>query len=154
MLFFSWLLEIRKRPLEVPGRGHNDSQTFMFSGNIDHQWYHFNCVLWGLAKDHQTLRELKVTKGAKIMVVGSTLNDVLSVTAPTQQEMNETTKTSSSKEPLSQQKVCIAHTHTHTHTHSLIHWRTSFTFSLVFFSSRWPCMLKDLYIHTHTKPSI
>ena len=59
----------------------------------------------GLAKDHQTLRELKVTKGAKIMVVGSTLNDVLSVTAPTEQEMKEAAKTTSTKEPLSQQKV-------------------------------------------------
>ena len=59
----------------------------------------------GLAKDHQTLRELKVSKGAKIMVVGSTLNDVLSVTAPTEQEMLEAANTTSPKEPLSQQKV-------------------------------------------------
>ena len=51
------------------------------------------------------MRELKVTKGAKIMVVGSTLNDVLSVTAPTEQEMKEAAKTTSTKEPLSQQKV-------------------------------------------------
>ncbi|XP_076458234.1 ubiquitin domain-containing protein UBFD1-like [Babylonia areolata] len=59
----------------------------------------------GLAKDHQTLRELKVTKGAKIMVVGSTLNDVLSVTAPTEKEMKEIAKAATNKEPLSQQKV-------------------------------------------------
>ena len=39
------------------------------------------------------------------MVVGSTLNDVLSVTAPTEQEMKEAAKTTSTKEPLSQQKV-------------------------------------------------
>ena len=63
------------------------------------------CLVSGLAKDHQTLRELKVTKGAKIMVVGSTLNDVLSVTAPTEQEMKEAAKTTATKEPLSQQKV-------------------------------------------------
>ncbi|XP_076450423.1 ubiquitin domain-containing protein UBFD1-like [Babylonia areolata] len=59
----------------------------------------------GLAKDQQTLRELKVTKGAKIMVVGSTLNDVLSVTAPSEKELKEETKATVSKEPLSQQKV-------------------------------------------------
>ncbi|KAK7112167.1 ubiquitin domain-containing protein UBFD1-like [Littorina saxatilis] len=61
----------------------------------------------GLAKDHQTLRELKVIKGAKIMVVGSTLNDVLSVTKPTEQEMKEAAKTdaAATKEPLTTQKV-------------------------------------------------
>ncbi|KAL8607334.1 Ubiquitin domain-containing protein ubfd1 [Nucella lapillus] len=61
----------------------------------------------GLAKDNQTLRELKVTKGAKIMVVGSTLNDVLSVTAPSEKELKEEAKATAaaSKEPLSQQKV-------------------------------------------------
>lgn len=42
------------------------------------------------------------------MVVGSTLNDVLSVTKPSPQELQETTKaTAAAKEPLSQQKVCV-----------------------------------------------
>lgn len=59
----------------------------------------------GLAKDESTLKDLKVTKGAKIMVVGSTLNDVLSVTKPSPQELQETAKaTAAAKEPLSQQK--------------------------------------------------
>ena len=39
------------------------------------------------------------------MVVGSTMNDVLSVNAPNLKEIQEETKAASSKEPLSQQKV-------------------------------------------------
>ena len=60
----------------------------------------------GLVKDHQTLRELKVTKGAKVMVVGSTLTDVLSVSAPSKQELQEEAKLSEPpKELLCKQKV-------------------------------------------------
>jgi len=61
----------------------------------------------GLAKDESTLRELKVTKTAKFMVVGSTMNDVLQVTnTPTQKELQEEEKAATaSKEPLSEQKV-------------------------------------------------
>ncbi|XP_052819377.1 ubiquitin domain-containing protein UBFD1-like isoform X1 [Mya arenaria] len=59
----------------------------------------------GLAKDENTLRELKVTKTAKIMVVGSTMNDVLQVTnTPSQKELQEEEKAATSKEPLCQQK--------------------------------------------------
>ncbi|KAK6169078.1 hypothetical protein SNE40_020199 [Patella caerulea] len=59
----------------------------------------------GLAKDELTLRELKVTKGAKIMVVGSTLNDVLSVSAPSKKELAEAAKAeASAKEPFSEMK--------------------------------------------------
>lgn len=36
----------------------------------------------GLVKDDKTLRELKVTKGAKFMLVGSKLDDVLEVNKP------------------------------------------------------------------------
>ncbi len=36
-------------------------------------------MIKGLAKDEMTLRKLGVTKGSKIMVVGSSLNDVLKV---------------------------------------------------------------------------
>jgi hypothetical protein len=64
----------------------------------------------GLAKDKQTLRELKITKGAKVMVVGSTLSDVLSVTPPTAQEMKEAAASSTAtKEPLSTQTVSITY---------------------------------------------
>jgi hypothetical protein len=38
-------------------------------------------MIKGLAKDEMTLRKLGVTKGAKVMVVGSSLNDVLKVSA-------------------------------------------------------------------------
>lgn len=61
----------------------------------------------GLAKDECTLRELKVIKGAKIMVVGSTLNDVLSMGKPSAKELEDDTKTSAaaSKELLCKHKV-------------------------------------------------
>lgn len=56
----------------------------------------------GLAKDQSTLRDLKVTKGAKVMVVGSTMNDVLQVTnTPSAKELQEEEKAAASKEPLS-----------------------------------------------------
>ena len=36
-------------------------------------------MIKGLAKDEMTLKRLGVTKGSKVMVVGSSLNDVLQV---------------------------------------------------------------------------
>lgn len=36
----------------------------------------------GLVKDECSLRDLNVTSGAKMMVVGSTINDVITVQAP------------------------------------------------------------------------
>lgn len=59
----------------------------------------------GLAKDDQTLRNLGVTKGAKVMIVGSKLDDVLAVSIPTKQDLIDEAVSSVSKEPLSQQKV-------------------------------------------------
>ena len=52
-------------------------------------------------------QDLKVTKGTKIMMVGSTLDDVLAVSAtPNAQELKETSGATASakKEPLSKQK--------------------------------------------------
>lgn len=43
----------------------------------------------GLVKDEKTLRELSVTSGAKMMVVGSTLSDVITVQAPSPGELKE-----------------------------------------------------------------
>ncbi|TRY64084.1 hypothetical protein TCAL_10779 [Tigriopus californicus] len=44
----------------------------------------------GLAKDEMTLRQLGLVKGSKVMVVGSTLNDVLEVsTKPTASQLKE-----------------------------------------------------------------
>ncbi|XP_048249927.1 ubiquitin domain-containing protein UBFD1-like isoform X3 [Haliotis rufescens] len=60
----------------------------------------------GLIKDDMTLKDLKITKGAKVMVVGSTLNDVLSVSAPSKKEIQEEAAASTeSKQPLCQQKL-------------------------------------------------
>lgn len=39
----------------------------------------------GLLQDNQTLDSIGLTKGAKIMLVGSTLNDVLAVSSVTKQ---------------------------------------------------------------------
>ena len=36
-------------------------------------------MIKGLAKDEMTLKRLGVTKGSKVMVIGSSLNDVLQV---------------------------------------------------------------------------
>ena len=46
----------------------------------------------GLVKDDKTLRELHVTSGAKMMVVGSTLGDVITVQAPAPGELKEEPK--------------------------------------------------------------
>lgn len=39
-------------------------------------------MIKGLAKDEKTLKELGVTKGSKVMVVGSKLDDVVNVNTP------------------------------------------------------------------------
>ena len=47
------------------------------------------CVCAGLVKDDKTLRELKVTAGAKMMLVGSTINDVITVQPPSADEVKK-----------------------------------------------------------------
>lgn len=42
-------------------------------------------MIKGLAKDERTLRELGVVKGARVMVVGCKLDDVLAVSTPSTQ---------------------------------------------------------------------
>ncbi|GAB6020405.1 Ubiquitin domain-containing protein ubfd1 [Chamberlinius hualienensis] len=61
----------------------------------------------GLAKEEKTLRELGVAKGTKLMVVGSTLTDVLQVNTPSNSTNKEekSSSSSSTKEPLCQQKI-------------------------------------------------
>jgi len=57
-------------------------------------------MIKGLAKDEMTLKKLGVTKGSKVMVVGSSLNDVLSLsTAPkdTPKDLSSPKETSSSE---------------------------------------------------------
>ena len=43
----------------------------------------------GLVKDEKTLRELKVSTGAKMMVVGSTIDDVMTVQPPSAKELKQ-----------------------------------------------------------------
>merc|ERR1711892_1221478 len=63
-------------------------------------------MIKGLAKDEMTLRKLGVTKGAKVMVIGSTLNDVLEVAKkPTVKELKEEAVEAAMKEAWSEQKV-------------------------------------------------
>ncbi|KAL7302801.1 hypothetical protein TKK_0004840 [Trichogramma kaykai] len=65
-------------------------------------------MIKGLAKDAQTLRELGVTKSAKVMVVGSKLDDVLQVSLPGKSGDAQGAKGESSEskaEPLSKQKL-------------------------------------------------
>lgn len=59
----------------------------------------------GLLQDNKTLSSLGINKGAKIMLVGSTLNDVLAVSSVTKQDVAEQEKASSAKEPLCKQKI-------------------------------------------------
>uniref|UniRef100_UPI00358F5D53 ubiquitin domain-containing protein UBFD1 isoform X3 n=1 Tax=Myxine glutinosa TaxID=7769 RepID=UPI00358F5D53 len=59
----------------------------------------------GLLREDQTLREMKVTSGAKIMVVGSTLNDVLAVNTPKESSPEASRSEEPKKEPLCQQKL-------------------------------------------------
>lgn len=59
----------------------------------------------GLLPEDKTLREIKVTNGAKIMVVGSTINDVLAVNTPKEVIQQEVKAEENKKEPLCSQKV-------------------------------------------------
>ncbi|KAK2543731.1 Ubfd1 [Columba livia] len=59
----------------------------------------------GLLPEEKTLREIKVTNGAKIMVVGSTINDVLAVNTPKEAAQQEVKAEENKKEPLCRQKV-------------------------------------------------
>lgn len=63
-------------------------------------------MIKGLAKDEMSLRKLGVTKGAKVMVVGSTLSDVLEVAKkPTPQQLKEVEEKEVKRESWSQQKL-------------------------------------------------
>ena len=63
-------------------------------------------MIKGLAKDEMSLKKLGVVKGSKVMVVGSTLNDVLEVAKkPSVQQLKEEEKKEAQKESWSQQKI-------------------------------------------------
>ncbi|KAE8740118.1 hypothetical protein FOCC_FOCC014378 [Frankliniella occidentalis] len=61
-------------------------------------------MIKGLAKDSATLREQGFTKGCKVMLVGSKLDDILSVSTPSKEELEDKSG-SNAKEPLSKQKI-------------------------------------------------
>uniref|UniRef100_A0A8I5U065 Ubiquitin-like domain-containing protein n=1 Tax=Pongo abelii TaxID=9601 RepID=A0A8I5U065_PONAB len=54
----------------------------------------------GLVPEDKTLREIKVTSGAKIMVVGSTINDVLAVNTPKGAAQQDAKAEDNKKKPL------------------------------------------------------
>jgi hypothetical protein len=57
--------------------------------------------------DTKTLKELKVVKNSKMMLVGTTMSDLVAVTTkPSSAEIAANTSTVSKKEALSKQKVC------------------------------------------------
>ncbi|XP_072225078.1 ubiquitin domain-containing protein UBFD1 [Leuresthes tenuis] len=58
----------------------------------------------GLLPEDKTLREIRITTGAKIMVVGSTINDVLAVNTPKEVIQQEVKAEENKKEPLCRQK--------------------------------------------------
>uniref|UniRef100_A0A3Q2LHX6 Ubiquitin domain-containing protein UBFD1 n=1 Tax=Equus caballus TaxID=9796 RepID=A0A3Q2LHX6_HORSE len=62
----------------------------------------------GLVPEDKTLREIKVTSGAKIMVVGSTINDVLAVNTPKDAAQQDAKAEENRKEPLCRQKVSLS----------------------------------------------
>jgi len=63
-------------------------------------------MIKGLAKDEMSLKQVGVVKGSKVMVVGSTLNDVLEVAKkPSAQQLKEATEEEAAKEAWAEQKV-------------------------------------------------
>lgn len=60
----------------------------------------------GLARDEQTLRTIGITQGAKVMIVGSKLDDVLAVSGVSKETAAQEEKAAAStKEPLCRQKT-------------------------------------------------
>lgn len=59
----------------------------------------------GLAKDEQTLKDLDVKSGAKVMVVGSKLDQIMAVSASTAEDNAAEEKAATCKEPFCKQKI-------------------------------------------------
>ena len=63
-------------------------------------------MIKGLAKDEMTLRQVGVVKGSKVMVVGSTITDILEVNKkPSAQQLKEEAQEEAAKESWSAQKL-------------------------------------------------
>ena len=68
-------------------------------------------LLWlfeGRMTDEATLRDHKLVNGSKVMVVGSTVDDIMAVNEPAAKAKTDTSKVeaTASKDPLCKQKVC------------------------------------------------
>jgi len=59
----------------------------------------------GILKNDQTLSGAKITNGAKIMLIGSKLQDVISANQKVKPEVGGKSSSSKKKEPLSEQKI-------------------------------------------------
>jgi len=59
----------------------------------------------GMAKDEKTLRELGISEGTKVMVVGPKLSEFLAVSTPSSQEVADDKPLAQGKEPLCKQKL-------------------------------------------------
>jgi len=63
-------------------------------------------MIKGLAKDEMTLRQVGVIKGSKVMVVGSTITDILEVNKkPSAQQLKDEAQAEAAKESWSEQKL-------------------------------------------------
>ncbi|MCL4129772.1 UNVERIFIED_CONTAM: hypothetical protein GTU68_048501 [Idotea baltica] len=62
-------------------------------------------MIKGLAKDDKVLKELGVIKGAKLMVVGSKLNDVVNVNVPKSEVTKNEPTVTNQREPLCKHKM-------------------------------------------------
>lgn len=67
----------------------------------------YTLIVTGLVKDEgKTLKELKVVKNSKMMLVGTTMSDLVAVTTkPSSAEIATSTTSTVKKEPLCKQKV-------------------------------------------------
>ena len=69
-------------------------------------------MIKGLAKDEMTLRKLGVSKGSKVMVVGSSLQDVLSVSShPSKQQQQQGKDEASSGNNAGSNSICKQRVH-------------------------------------------
>ena len=58
-----------------------------------------------LSDDNKTLNETTIKNGVKVMLIGSTLNDVIAVNSTTKEDIKEEKAQTSVREPLCKQKV-------------------------------------------------
>ncbi|GBP54279.1 Ubiquitin domain-containing protein UBFD1 [Eumeta japonica] len=62
-------------------------------------------IIKGKSKDDTTLRDSGITKGSKIMLVGSKMDDIMAVKSAPKEVLDEKSNSQTNKEPLSIQKI-------------------------------------------------